>query len=245
MHAALERLEEIAAAGRASEGAVEAVRARFERELDRLQTQPGDAADERRRVKELRGRREIRLNVRCRTASVRVMAPPGSTNGMGQTISDQLVSYLRHAHGMELQSLRIVEKASSVAGHPRLERIYRAHAAETREHERLALGRLRVYGQGPSTAFDLGAQAAGLGLGLAASAVPDTPAATAIAAYSFESLEIVVWETIRRVAMRAGDSGTVAAAEQIVIDERLARDRIADQLDLAVDRALAEAAEAA
>ena len=161
---------------------------------------------------------------------------------MPGTISPQLRKYLRHAHGMELQGLRLDQRAGLGAGHPQLERIYRAHVPETRRHERLARERLAVYGDKPSTAFDLAAQAGGLGIGLAASVVPDTPTAIAIVAYAFESLEIVVWETIKRVAVRAGDTDTVAAAESILAEERRARDAVAEHLDLAVDGTLARVA---
>jgi ferritin-like metal-binding protein YciE len=67
-------------------------------------------------------------------------------------------------------------------------------------------------------------------------AQPDTPGK--LAAFAFEHLEIGGYEQLRRVAERAGDRATVAAAEQILVQERAAAAKIAGQWDRAVDASL-------
>ena len=57
-------------------------------------------------------------------------------------------------------------------------------------------------------------------------------------AFAFEHLEIGGYEQLRRVAERAGDQATVAAAEQILVQERAAAAKIAGQWDRAVDASL-------
>lgn len=157
---------------------------------------------------------------------------------MAENVEEQLVKYLRDAHAMEVQALKVAEKASEVAGDPRLEQIYQGHVMETREHERYARERLEAHGAKPSTGEDLAGKLGALGVGFLAGAAPDTPAKLAAVAYAFESFEIATWETIKRVAERAGDQDTVGAAERILADEELAREKIADNLDLSVERAL-------
>ena len=50
---------------------------------------------------------------------------------------EELVKFLRDAHGMEQQSLQTLQAAVLVAGDPQLESLYNGHIIETREHLRL------------------------------------------------------------------------------------------------------------
>jgi ferritin-like metal-binding protein YciE len=157
---------------------------------------------------------------------------------MAATLSDRLASYLRDAHAMEVEGLQIAERAHATVAHPQLEQLYLAQLVDLRDHERCARERLDACGATVATPTDPSARSAALCVGLAASVLPDGPAAMAIALYAFRSLEIVVWETIRRIAERAGDGETVRAAERIVMQSRAARTEIAAYLDLAIEDAL-------
>ena len=61
---------------------------------------------------------------------------------MAKDAREQLTSYLKDAHAMEQQALKVAEKASEVAGDPKLEQIYQGHVMETREHIRYTEERL-------------------------------------------------------------------------------------------------------
>ncbi|MFL5902341.1 MAG: DUF892 family protein, partial [Solirubrobacteraceae bacterium] len=65
-----------------------------------------------------------------------------------------------------------------------------------------------------------------------------TPGKLAAFARAFEHLEIGGYEQLRRVAERAGDQATVAAADQILVQERAAAAKIAARWDRAVDASL-------
>jgi ferritin-like metal-binding protein YciE len=69
-------------------------------------------------------------------------------------------------------------------------------------------------------------------------AQPDTPAKLAGFSYAFEHLEIASYELLRRVAGRAGDPETEAAADTILGEERAAADKVYAAFDAAVDAAL-------
>lgn len=157
---------------------------------------------------------------------------------MADDAREQLVKYLRDAHAMEQQALKVAEKATEIAGDPKLEQIYQGHVMETSEHIRYTEERLEALGASRSIGEDLAGRVGALGVGFLAGASPDTPAKVATVAYAFESFEIATWELIKRVAERADDRETIEAADRILADERLARDKIADNFDLAVVRAL-------
>jgi ferritin-like metal-binding protein YciE len=155
-------------------------------------------------------------------------------------LTAQLVSYLTDAHAIEAQAAQLLQAASRIAGAPVLAEAFQDHLAETREHQRLLEERLYAQDAKPSrfqnTALRLGA----VNLGAFFASQPDTPVKLAGFAYAFEHLEIAAYELLRRVADRAGDAETVAAALQILPDERRAAERIAATWDAAVDAALGE-----
>ena len=71
-------------------------------------------------------------------------------------------------------------------------------------------------------------------------AQPDTPAKLAGFAYAFEHLEIGGYEQLKRVARRAGDPETVQTVDAILIEERVAAQKIAARWDEALDASLAQ-----
>jgi ferritin-like metal-binding protein YciE len=67
---------------------------------------------------------------------------------------------------------------------------------------------------------------------------PDTPGKLAAFAFAFEHLEIGGYEQLKRVASRAGDTGTVDLVGRILVQERAAADRIAAAFDAAASASL-------
>lgn len=153
-------------------------------------------------------------------------------------LGEQLTKYLADAHALEAQAIQLLEKGPDLAGDAELERVYREHLEESREHERLVSERLEAHGAGPSRLKDAAMRAGALNWGMFFQAHPDTPGKLAAFAFAFEHLEIAAYEELKRVAQRAGDPETVAMADRILAQERAAADRLASAFDRAADASL-------
>ena len=156
-------------------------------------------------------------------------------------LGSQVVSYLRDAHAIEAQALQLLQAGPSIAGFESLADVLREHLEETREQQRLVEERLAAHGAGPSRFQSTAMRVGGLNVGAFFAAQRDTPAKLAGFAFAFEHLEIAAYELLGRVAERAGDTDTAAVAERILVQERVAAERIAGTWDAAIDAALAQA----
>jgi ferritin-like metal-binding protein YciE len=157
-----------------------------------------------------------------------------------EDIGKDLVKYLRDAHALEAQALRLLQTGPRLAELDALAEAFREHLEQTREHQRLVDERLAAHDAKPSR-FHAGAmRAQALNLGGFFKAQPDTPAKLAGFAYAFEGLEIGAYELLMRVARRAGDEETASVAERIAGEERAAAERVAATWDAAAERALHE-----
>ena len=150
-----------------------------------------------------------------------------------KTLDDQLNKYLTDAHSIEEQALPQLRAAPEIAGDPGLASIFRDHLTETEAQERLVRERLEARGASPSKVKDAVMKAGGLGFVLFAQSQPDTPGKLTAHAYSYEHLELAGYELLMRVAERAGDRETTAAARRIRDEEQ----RMAERLEGAFDRA--------
>jgi ferritin-like metal-binding protein YciE len=150
----------------------------------------------------------------------------------------QLDKYLGDAHALEAQAIQLLQKGAKIAGHPQLESVYAEHLEESRAHQRLVAERLAARGASPNAAKDAAMRLGALNWGMFFAAQPDTPGKLAAFSYAFEHLEIGGYEQLRRVAERAGDRETVAAAQRILGEERAAAKRVSAGFDAAVDATL-------
>jgi ferritin-like metal-binding protein YciE/pimeloyl-ACP methyl ester carboxylesterase len=155
-----------------------------------------------------------------------------------EDLEAELVSYLRDAHAIEGQALQLLEAGPTIAGFDALAGVFAEHLEETRGHRELVTERLKAHDSGPSRFQSTALRVGGLNVGGFFAAQPDTPVKLAGFAYAFEHLEIAAYELLRRVAERAGDHETVAAAERILAEERTAAERAAATWDAAVDAVL-------
>jgi ferritin-like metal-binding protein YciE len=155
-----------------------------------------------------------------------------------EDLKHELVKFLRDAHGMEQRSLQTLQAAVQVAGDPQLESLYQGHIMETQRHLELLEQRLEQYGESRSLLKDLGGRLTAVGVGAGVVADPDTPAKLVAVAYGFEHFEIAMYELLKRVAQRVGDSDTVEMADKILVNERQAADKLAASYDLALERSL-------
>ena len=163
-------------------------------------------------------------------ASLRDLGP----DDMGK----QLDKYLADVHAIEGQSLALLDKGTKLAGSSELEAAYAEHHAQTEEQRRLVAARLEHRGSAPSRLKDAALRLGALNWGAFFAAQPDTPAKLVAFAYAVEHLEVAAYETLWRVAARAGDQETVQMAERILEQERTAAERIRSLFDQALDAAL-------
>lgn len=163
-------------------------------------------------------------------ASLRELSP--------DDMQEQVRKYLEDAHAIEAQAIQLLSKGRNLAGTGELAAAYEEHLGQSREHQQLIDTRLQSYGARPSRLKDAALRMGALNWGMFFGAQPDTPAKLAAFSYAFEHLEIASYELLRRVAARAGDEETQAAADTILGDERAAADKIHRAFDSALDASL-------
>ncbi len=154
---------------------------------------------------------------------------------LGAVDSDQLdsllLAYLRDVHALEGQTAKLLEAGAERVDDEHLEAAFRDHLAETRGHLARVEGLLEERGARPSLVKDTLLKAGGLNLSAFFAAQPDATTKLAGFAFAFEHLEIAAYELLQRVAARAGDEDVVAAAEEILAEERHAAERVAESWD--------------
>jgi UDP-glucose 4-epimerase len=142
-----------------------------------------------------------------------------------------LLAYLRDVHALEGQAEKLLEAGAQRAGDEHLEAAFREHLDETRRQRERIAGLLDERGGKPSLVKDAMLKAGGLNLSAFFGAQPDATSKLAGFAFAFEHLEIAAYELLQRVAARAGDERVVAAAEEILKEERRAAKRVAESWD--------------
>ncbi len=157
---------------------------------------------------------------------------------MPATIEEQLTKYLTDVHSIEEQALQQLRIAPKIAGDPELSNLFRQHLTETEDQERLVRGQLDARGASPSKVKDVVMRAGGFGFVLFARFQPDTPGKLVAHAHSYEYLEIAAYELLIRVAERAGDEETTAAARRIRDQESTMAERLAGAFDRAAEASL-------
>jgi ferritin-like metal-binding protein YciE len=149
-------------------------------------------------------------------------------------LDDHLNSYLRDAHAIEQQALRLLQLGPKLVRDEELAALFRDHLDETRGHSRRVSERLEARNAGPSKLKDLALGLGGVNIGAFFAAQPDTTAKLSGFAFAFEHLEIAAYELLRRVASRDSDDKTVATAEAILVEERGTAEKIAATWDRAM-----------
>jgi UDP-glucose 4-epimerase len=142
-----------------------------------------------------------------------------------------LVAYLRDVHALEGQAVKLLEAGAERVDDEHLAAALRDHLEETRHHRERINGLLDERAARPSLVKDAMLKAGGLNLSAFFGAQPDSTTKLAGFAFAFEHLEVAAYELLQRVAVRAGDEGVVAAAAEILAEERRAAERIAESWD--------------
>jgi ferritin-like metal-binding protein YciE len=153
-------------------------------------------------------------------------------------LREQLRKYLADAHAIEQQAASLLERGPKLAGSAHLGQIYAEHLDETRDHAEAVQERVTALGGDTSWLKDAALRLGALNWALFFQGHPDTPGKLAAFAFAFEHLEIAGYELLKRVAVRAGDDGTVQLADRILVQEREAAERIAGAFGEAATAAL-------
>jgi ferritin-like metal-binding protein YciE len=153
-------------------------------------------------------------------------------------IEEHLVDYLTDAHAIENQAKGLLTNGPKLAGDEQLATLFEEHLRETEEHLRLVEARLEAHDESPSKLKDIAMKMGALNWGGFFAAHPDTVGKLNVFAFAFEHLEIGGYEQLLRVARRAGDTETVAAADRILTEERAAARKLSEQFDHTAERSL-------
>jgi ferritin-like metal-binding protein YciE len=156
------------------------------------------------------------------------------------SLDEQLDAYLSDAHAIEQQALPQMRAAPGMAGDPQLAASFREHLAETEQHEHRVRERLEARGKSPSRIKEAVFKAGGFAFVLFAKSQPDTTGKLVAHAFSYEHLELAGYELLIRVAQRAGDDETAAAARTIRDQEGAMAQRLEASFDRAVEASLRE-----
>jgi ferritin-like metal-binding protein YciE len=159
---------------------------------------------------------------------------------MAMTIEQQLAIYLTDAHAIELQALVQVKRARKVAGDPEIAAAFDEHVRETERHKHYVADRLMALSWAPVPQKDLAGKLSGIGMALFARFQPDTPGKLVAHAYSYERMEMALYDLLERLAQRAMDPDTAMTARMIGEEERAMSDRLMNLFDRAVEASLGE-----
>ena len=132
----------------------------------------------------------------------------------------QLVKHIDEAHAMEQTVLRLLDGMISTTDDPEIKRELRQHALETQRHADRMEKRLRAHDASPSVVREAGGVVGALMKSVLDMARQEKAGRNARDAYATEHMEIASYELLARIADRAGDEETAAAARAIIGEER-------------------------
>lgn len=155
-------------------------------------------------------------------------------------IREQLVDYLKDAHAMESNVLKMLDSQIATTDEPSIRKDLEHHQDETeRQKERLE-DCLSSYGEDSSTLKDFAGSGGAFFKGMVDAVRPDKPGKNARDAYTTESMEIASYELLERWAKRAGDQQAAKVARENRAEEEAMRDKIAGNWDTFIDLQIKE-----
>jgi ferritin-like metal-binding protein YciE len=159
---------------------------------------------------------------------------------MADELEAQLVKHIDEAYALEQSVLRMLNGLISTTDDPEIEQAFRQHKQETEQHADTMEKRLRAHDASPSIVKEAGGVLGALMKSVVDLARPEKIGRNARDAYATEYLEIASYELLSRVAERAGDEETAAAARDILQDEQRMAQTIERSWDRFAELSLAE-----
>jgi ferritin-like metal-binding protein YciE len=152
--------------------------------------------------------------------------------GTMSELEDQLVKHIDEAYAMEQNVLRMLDGE--------IKNELREHKLETERHADRMQQRLEAHGASPSMVKEAGGIAGALMKSVLDMARSEKAGRNARDGYTTEHMEIAAYQLLERVAERAGDEETAAAARENRKDEEAMANRLDGHWDKFADLSLKE-----
>ena len=159
---------------------------------------------------------------------------------MGQALEDQLIKHIDEAYAMEQNVLRMLDGMISTTDDPEILDALEHHKMETQGHVDRMKARLEAHDAQPSGVKQM------TGILQALAKMPldmvrgEKAGRNARDGFATEHMEIASYELLRRIAERAGDEETAAAATEIIAQEKAMADVISENWDKFAELSLKE-----
>jgi ferritin-like metal-binding protein YciE len=144
-----------------------------------------------------------------------------------EDLDRHLDHYLQDAHALESQATQLLALGPRLVADEGLAAIFREHLEQTHGQSRRVESRLEARGTSSSKPKDLALRGGAFNVATFFAVQPDTDVKLSGFAFAFENLEVAVYELLRLVAERAGDTETAAVAAEISTEESAAAERVA------------------
>jgi ferritin-like metal-binding protein YciE len=151
---------------------------------------------------------------------------------MASELEQQLVKHIDEAYAMEQNVLRMLDGMIETTEDEEIKSELREHKLETERHADRMQQRLEAHGASPSMIKEAGGVAGALMKSVVDMARPEKAGRNARDGYTTEHMEIAAYQLLERVAERAGDEETVAAARE----NRQEEEAMAKRLDAHWDK---------
>jgi ferritin-like metal-binding protein YciE len=159
---------------------------------------------------------------------------------MKDDLEAQLVKHIDEAYALEQNVLRMLDGMISTTDDPEIKQELRQHKLETHGHADRMEKRLRAHGASPSTVREVGGVLGALMKSVVDMARGEQAGRNARDGFATEHMEIASYELLRRIAERAGDEETAAAAREIIEEEQAMADKIEANWDKLAELSLKE-----
>jgi ferritin-like metal-binding protein YciE len=136
------------------------------------------------------------------------------------TIESELVKHIDEAYAMEQNVLRMLDGMISTTDDADIVRELEHHKIQTEGHAERMKSRLDAHGAQPSMVREVGGILGALMKMPLDLVRPEKAGRNARDGYATEHMEIAAYELLSRIAERAGDADTAAAAREIIAEER-------------------------
>jgi ferritin-like metal-binding protein YciE len=160
-------------------------------------------------------------------------------NAMGQ-LKEQLIKHIDEAHAMEQNVLRMLDAMIANTDDPQILDALEHHKVQTQGHADRMAQRLEAHDASPSAVKQIGGVLGALAKMPLDFVRGEKAGRNARDAYTTEHLEIASYELLRRVAEKAGDHETAEAASEIIEEEKVMANLIADNWDRFAELSLKE-----
>ena len=146
-------------------------------------------------------------------------------------VNEQLVKHINEAYAMEQNVLRMLEGMIETTEDHQIRRVLEHHKAETEQHAERMRECLEAHDASPSMVKEAGGVLGALMKGVVDMARGEKAGRNARDGYATEHMEIASYELLERIATRAGDADTAAAARQNRMDEEAMAEKIRNNWD--------------